>query len=193
MGNKTFNQFNIGRTPTGQNPPTNLKPLNLTLMSEPDGDKLSFYFEGKIESVTGGPITTRLDLDIIRENYQVTIKLDESTDWHWSNTLSAITTKKQLKKFYLDLRYSADGQTFFYYDDDNDETINNRYRYIRFIAIYNKDGDHEIGEKHAFSLNISLVNSNEKVLPITLDPDIRNPPPNGAPNLMSKVALSGDA
>lgn len=175
MGNKVFAQYNLGRTPYGEKPPVPGGKLLLVLKSylNPAGTA-AFYFDDKEDSGNPNDPSTRLNFDIDHDVTEVTIKLTKSMDWYWSNIYSAITTKDQLQDLYFDLQYSDNGHDFVFYDSA-DKT--KKYRYIRFLAYKNIGAERGHGNLHAFSLNINLIMRGERYLAITLDPDIRNPPP----------------
>jgi len=110
--------------------------------------------------------TSILDLKI-DENSWVVISLDSDKRWQWSRTLDAVTTKDPRDQHYFELGYRTEaGQWVAREDFPADEPI----RQIRFGAKLNRGN----AEKHGFSFNIDLEYP-DGILPITIDPDIRNP------------------
>ncbi|MBO9525321.1 MAG: hypothetical protein J7517_04215, partial [Sphingobium yanoikuyae] len=62
--------------------------------------------------------------------------------------------------------------------DGYDEKLD-RYKIARFRARFNKGGKY--GTRHAFNINIDLLQNpsatEPKWIPLSIDPDIKNPPP----------------
>lgn len=86
----------------------------------------------------------------------------------FSRDLDAITTKEELSAFYGGIAYDG-------YDKELD-----RYRIVRFSARYNKEG--KVGTTHGFNVNVDFLQSFDrrrgpKWIALTIDPDIKNPPP----------------
>ncbi len=175
MGQFTFNQINLPRDPAIEAEAEGFGILHLTLTSEGSGKDQSIFYR----EVTLNPkdsTKSRLDIDI-KQNQRVVIELDETIGWFWSNKYSAITTKNKEWDFYSNLQYSECGQKFFDYDTVDESK---RLRFVRFIARYNKNSTQDAGELFPYNLNINVINrADGKILPITFDPDIRNPPPSG--------------
>lgn len=102
----------------------------------------------------------------IEEDCVVKVKL-VGDQLFFSKPYDAITTKDDLKFFYGGLCY-----------EDYDEKLD-RYKTVAFTARYNACG--KVGTNHPFSINIDLLQTDAEGNPswigMTIDPDIRNPPP----------------
>ncbi|HEX8468840.1 MAG TPA: nucleotide synthetase [Allosphingosinicella sp.] len=163
----TFKQIKIKETkPEPWNGIRNV-PKTLTFDTTDDESALTFFYlqdDGQEDD---------LSITVIEADCTIIISLDGSKSWSWSTTLDAITTKEDYTLLYGELMYKMpDGS--FKKRRSGDKT---RYTTIKFVSRLNADiVDH--GE-HGFSLNIDLIQANAKILPITLDPDIKNPPPDG--------------
>lgn len=85
---------------------------------------------------------------------------------YFSKQWDAITTKEALSSFYGGLEYSK-------YDEELD-----RYKVVRFQARFNRGG--KFGTKHPFNINVDLLQGTRcepRWIGLTIDPDIKNPPP----------------
>ncbi|NWK97566.1 hypothetical protein DM806_18225 [Sphingobium lactosutens] len=86
---------------------------------------------------------------------------------YFSKDLEGITTKESLASFYGGVEY-----------DDYDEKLD-RYKTLRFRARYNRGGKY--GTRHGFNINIDLLQQTAagdfQWIALSIDPDIRNPPP----------------
>jgi len=106
------------------------------------------------------------DYIAIEQDCMVEIEL-RGDQLFFSKDMDAITTKEPLASFYGGMVYED-------YDKDLD-----RYRVVRFCARYNKDG--KLGTVHAFNVNVdflqSYVKRRAKWIALTIDPAIKNPPP----------------
>lgn len=85
-----------------------------------------------------------------------------------SKDMDAVTTKDELAAFYGGLEYDG-------YDEKLD-----RYRIVRFTARYNRGGRYDT--THGFNINVDLLQdagagSGPRWIAMTIDPDIKNPPP----------------
>lgn len=82
-----------------------------------------------------------------------------------SREYDAITMKGDFTSYYGGLVY-----------DDYDREMD-RYRRVSFRARFNKDGN--CGTSHPFNINVDLHQPGSKPewIPISIDPDIKNPPP----------------
>lgn len=138
-----------------------------------------------------GPANVSINSDcivkIVLKN--ITDKADQKW-WRFSDQFDAVTTKEELRDFYGDLRYLPDNAIRLIEGDDDSEIIG--YRAISFKVKHNKYGRQ--GSSHGFSINVDLlqtdptdpkntVRSEWQWLPITIDPEIKNPPPGTDPGL----------
>lgn len=102
----------------------------------------------------------------ITQNSVVEIRLI-GAQIYFSKEYEAITTKEPLTSFYGGLEY-----------EDYDETLD-RYKTIRFQARFNEGGKY--GTLHRFNINIDLLQDagldTQRWVGLTIDPDIKNPPP----------------
>ena len=100
----------------------------------------------------------------IEANSEVVIKLTGDQIF-LSKEHDAITLKGDFAAYYGDLIY-----------DDYDEA-KGRYRQVSFRARYNLGGKR--GTSHPFNINVDLhiPGGKPEWVPITIDPDIKNPPP----------------
>lgn len=130
----------------------------------------------------------------INKDCIVTIILNDCDDdsnqkwWRFSDKYDAITTKEELRDFYGDLRYLPEKAIHIDANDPESPIIG--YRKISFSVKHNKHGRQ--GSSHGFSINVDLLQtvpksgddrSNWEWLPITIDPEIKNPPPTGGDKL----------
>ncbi|WP_240653335.1 nucleotide synthetase [Sphingomonas crocodyli] len=83
----------------------------------------------------------------------------------FSKEYDAITMKGDYAAYYGGLVYDD-------YDRKKD-----RYRIVRFHALFNRGG--KLGTSHPFNINVDLHQPGSKLewIPISIDPDIKNPPP----------------
>jgi hypothetical protein len=88
----------------------------------------------------------------------MTITLADNIDWQWVKDQTGITTK-------------ADNKTVYGVDGGFDDPVG------RSVALYCKARGGNIAKTDGFSFSVELRQSNGSYLPITIDPDIRNPPP----------------
>ena len=182
MGDKLLKQHSIGRRKFETEAPINPPIVKFKMSCEKDKKFLSFKLlkqSAGIDPDGTGP----MDI-VIKEDCEIRIELDDSTEWHWPDEYAAITTKRDFTAFYKDLKYSSDGKYFRFYDEENKYY---KYRHISFLAVRNMSGGPK-GVDHPFNFTINLVNSDGTVLPISIDPDIRNPPPE---NPLVHMFLSG--
>lgn len=131
----------------------------------------------------------------INEDCTITVILNSGATesdqkwWRFSDRYDAITTKEELRDFYGDLQYHDDNAIRLL-NDCSSPIIG--YRKISFKVKHNKHGRH--GSSHGFSINVDLLQTdptdpkNEdrsawEWLPITIDPEIKNPPPTGGGKL----------
>lgn len=107
------------------------------------------------------------DFIAINEDCVVEIKLD-GDQLFFSKAMDAITTKQELTSFYGGLVYA-----------DYDRKLD-RYKTVRFHARFNSGGKY--GTIHAFNVNVDFLQGTDasgapKWVALTIDPDIKNPPP----------------
>lgn len=85
----------------------------------------------------------------------------------FSKEYDAITTKEPLSSFYGGLSY------------ENYDACYDRYKKVTFKARYNVGG--KVGTLHRFNINIDLLQDADKEaakwIGLSIDPDIKNPPP----------------
>ncbi len=110
----------------------------------------------------------------IKKDTQITIKLAASKKWRFSSLYDAITTKEELTQFYGKLTYDRASVI-----EDSGQFAG--HQAVMFYAKYDDVG--RIGSSHGFSINIDLLQSGTPAsgvwLPITIDPEIKNPPGSG--------------
>lgn len=93
----------------------------------------------------------------ISDDCTINFLLAEHIKWRWSKKYFTITSKKNYKKLYGDVKI-----------------INAKLFSIK--SMYNRNIIDDI--VHSFNLNIDYYQGDGKWLPITIDPDIGNPKPN---------------
>jgi hypothetical protein len=126
-------------------------------------------------------VTDALDFAIWKKYMRVEIYLNRAPsniEWRWSRKLDAFTTKDSSRHpHYGDLHYKVD-------DDSDDNSWVKARRWLRgdlykeskaIMFRAKQAGGREPGY-HAYSLNIEIKQSDGRWLPITIDPDVRNPP-----------------
>ena len=104
------------------------------------------------------------------------IALDPAKEWRWSTAIDAITTKEPFPSYYFDLRYLGKNGSYTRETFPADEAC----LQIAFGAKYNRDN--MLGAAiQPYNLNLELIYADGTALPITIDPDIRNPGGGGEP------------
>lgn len=88
----------------------------------------------------------------------LTITLADNINWRWAQDQTGITTKEDNRNI-----YGVDGG----FDDPVG----------RSITFYCKARGGNTAKIDGFSFSVELKQSNGSFLPVTIDPDIRNPPP----------------
>lgn len=110
----------------------------------------------------------------VKNNTEITIKLKSNKKWRFSNLYDAITTKEELTQFYGKLTYDRTHVI-------KDGNVIVGHQAVMFYAKYDDVG--RVGTSHGFSINIDLLQSGTVGqgvwLPITIDPEIKNPPGGG--------------
>ena len=107
-----------------------------------------------------------LDLKVYDHTF-IEIWLDPTLNMQWSRKYDAITTKDDYRQYYFELRL-REGDTLYTVDQFPGSATP---LVARFGALHRA---HLPPENHGFSMNIELVDG-QSSLPITIDPDIRNP------------------
>ena len=108
----------------------------------------------------------------IRNNSKIAFILSDQIAWRWSDEFDAITTKEPREQFYGYLEYSENAAYSVMVGIER-----KGFRRVSFYAKSDKNGIK--GTVHGFSLNVDLQQADGSWLPITIDPDIKNPPPIG--------------
>ena len=100
----------------------------------------------------------------IEADSEVTVELS-GEQLYFSKEYDAITMKGDFAAYYGGLFYDG-------YDKEKD-----RYRRVSFRARFNTGG--KSGTSHPFNINVDLYQpgSKQEWVPISIDPDIKNPPP----------------
>lgn len=124
-----------------------------------------------------------LDFSIWDKRMTVEMYLEDTPngiEWRWSRIMDGFTTKDKFRwLYYGGLHYKKDKNSpdWVKAPDWVDKTNNDGYykpsRALMFKAKLSNDRKDPL---HAFSLNIEIKQDNGKWLPITIDPDVRNPP-----------------
>lgn len=114
------------------------------------------------------PETPDQDYIAIHCNSTVMIRLKSEQIW-LSKEFEGVTTKEPLSSFYGGLVYGD-------YDEKHD-----RYKSVSFKARFNQGG--KFGTRHRFNINVDLLQytseGEPKWIGLSIDPDIKNPPPQG--------------
>lgn len=152
-------QFPLGRKPHTPNEEPPKGKVVFTIALGIVGKQISLLMQQ--EGASGQ------DYIAIKENSLVEIVL-RGDQLFFSKAHDAITTKgPDLTSFYGDLEY-----------DQYDEKLD-RYKVVRFHARFNKGGKRDTN--HSFNVNVDLLQQggdSPKWIGLTIDPDIKNPPPN---------------
>lgn len=145
----------------------NFAPVGITVS---DTVRFNVFF-----GVEDGQVALRFEQEKGRNQDYISIARDsmveitlQSDQLFFSKMMHGITTKEDLSTFYGGLEYDG-------YDEKLD-----RYKIVRFTARYNRNGKYDTS--HAFNLNVDFLqsyceNKGAKWIPLTIDPDIKNPPP----------------
>lgn len=125
--------------------------------------------------VEDGRVALRYEQDKTRHQDYIAIARDalveivlQGEQLYFSKDMDGVTTKDPLGAFYGGLEY-----------DGYDEKVD-RCRIARFTARYNRGGQY--GTTHGFNINADFLqqicpDSGPKWIALTIDPDIKNPPP----------------
>ena len=118
----------------------------------------------------------------IENDSLITFLLCKKTMWRWSDSSDGITTKEPLSDFYGYIRYSKESDTHIFEEKDvcidgKTETSSHfsGYRAMSFLAKLDRFG--VPGRNHGFNLNVEFKQAKGGWLPVTIDPDMKNPPP----------------
>ncbi|EQB30559.1 nucleotide synthetase [Sphingobium ummariense] len=134
------------------------KPIRFHVTLKAQNDRIVLRFEQ--------PDVPGRDYIAIKKDSIVEIVL-KGDQLYFSKDIDGITTKQPLASFYGGLEYDG-------YDEKLD-----RYKIARFRARFNKGGKY--GTRHAFNVNVDLLQLSPSGEPqwtaLSIDPDIKNPPP----------------
>lgn len=109
-----------------------------------------------------------LNLDVYSDCF-LEVWLNPRQNWQWPRQLDAITNKQDFSTFYFELTYREGTDLYKRPDFPKDKVP----LVARFGARHNAGAPK--GTKHGFSLNLELLYPAGDPLPITIDPDIKNP------------------
>lgn len=157
----TYTQQPLGRlAPHGVKP---AKTIRFHVVMGVEEGRIALRFQ---QEKADGQDPTEQEYIAIDEDAIVEIHL-HGDQVYFSKQLDAITTKEELGGFYGALEYDG-------YDEKLD-----RYRVARFVAKFNKGGKYDTN--HPFNLNIDFLQrycgDKPSWVALTIDPDIKNPPP----------------
>lgn len=137
-------------------------------------DEAPIYFDVYLETHRDH-VVLRYDVrgtedDYISINCNSTVQITLCSKQLWfSKEYEGITTKEPLSSFYGSVEYVEDS-----YDKCKD-----RYQALRFKARFNQGG--KFNTCHRFNINVDLLqyhhDDSERWIGLTIDPDIKNPPP----------------
>jgi hypothetical protein len=157
MSCSTYTQHPLARAAPEGVKPTGRVRFNVTLAAEKRRVVLRMEQDGR---------KVPLDYIAIEQDTLVEIVL-HGDQLFFSHAFDAITTKAELGFFYGGIEHDG-------YDAKLD-----RYRIARFVARYNRGG--KVGTIHPFNLNVDFLqdidDNGPKWIGLTIDPDIKNPPP----------------
>lgn len=141
-------------------------------------------FEFRMEQVTG-PLDFlskkggRYFIHVTKDT-KVTLRLTGKTNWRWSNDYDGITTKRVLAHLYGKIEYSEQEKDLILEERKADEygakvetPFVRGFKAMAFYAKHDREG--AVGTSHAFNLNIDFQQPDGGWLPVTIDPDIKNP------------------
>lgn len=124
--------------------------------------------------------TDALDFAIWAKFMRIEIYLHgapKGVKWRWSRKLDAFTTKdKKRTKHYGHLHYKSEEISSEWTKADDWIQLDGLYAESKVIMFEAKQKKVRKKESHPYSLNIEIQQSDGKWLPITIDPDVRNPP-----------------
>ena len=155
-------------------PPHNYQPnyiMNRVLRYRMTANGLEFEFDRDGVDVPPNLPIDELNLDVYDDTLFY-LRLSTQREWYWSRDFDAVTTKKDNKRYYGQIEYQLQDGSWTEWDGNAPKPWNSKK--IRFLASKNEDGGETV---HQFSLNIDLILTGGRRLPISLDPDIQNPKP----------------
>ena len=142
---------------------------NLTMTQTDRGEKILDHIEGRY-------------FINIRNDSMITFLLSKKTMWRWSDSGDGITTKEPLSDLYGYIRYGQESETHIFEDKEiivdcepQRSLLFSGYRAMSFLAKLDRFG--VPGRNHGFNLNVELKQPKGGWLPVTIDPDMKNPPP----------------
>ncbi|WP_298397032.1 nucleotide synthetase [Sphingobium sp.] len=134
------------------------EPIRFNVILEAKNDRIILRYD-----LPGSP---GQDYIAVEQNSMIEIALI-GDQLFFSKDYDAITTKEPLSSFYGGLTY-----------EDYDSALD-RYKRVTFKARYNAGG--KFGTNHPFNINVDLLQNSEAEVPkwigLSIDPDIKNPPP----------------
>ncbi len=144
--------------------------------------ELTYMANTQLPGKPGEPpiITRQLDFAIWTKYVLVEMHLMSTAEvrgWRWSTSLDAFTTKDSARTaHYGHLHYKENPGSNQWVKAD--EWVDARGLYLPATSVQFKAKQKGGSKKdyHAFSLNLELLQPNGQWLPITIDPDVRNPP-----------------
>ncbi|WP_235536246.1 MULTISPECIES: nucleotide synthetase [unclassified Sphingomonas] len=161
MCRPTYIQQQLGRlAPVGIKPAGTIR-FHILLGVEDGRVALRFEQERAREKDRAAYDYVAIEEDMVVE---VTLHGDQL---YFSKEMDAVTTKEELSFFYGGLEYDG-------YEEKLD-----RYRIARFAARHNSGGKYDT--THGFNVNVDFLQRHDEAGPkwiaMTIDPDIKNPPP----------------
>lgn len=161
MCRPAYTQQQLGRlAPMGISPAGAIR-FHILLGVEDERIALRFEQERGRDKGRGPSDYIAIEQDMVVE---ITLHGDQL---YFSKHMDAVTTKEELSHFYGGLEYDG-------YDEKLD-----RYRIARFVARHNSSGKYDT--THSFNVNVDFLqrcdDAGPKWIAMTIDPDIKNPPP----------------
>lgn len=187
----TFSQHKINQgTPPWWQENQNVLIKTIIIRSKNEDQRIDIYYESSsiIDKVEPGTQVkdSKLDLSVPPKfNVIFRLFLDHDIKWRWSNSLDAVVTKNAvLDQYYGDLKYCTQkhNESSYNFDDRTNFSSNANLHGIEFKARCSGNIDPLF---HGICLNIDLRQPDIKIgtafaenwLPVSIDPDIKNPPP----------------
>jgi hypothetical protein len=186
LSKRKFDQYVIGKNL--ENWGNSYTTQQLFLRIKP-GFNVSYFCRTIFPTNAGrmSDFTENLDFGIWDKYTVIEMHLTEITDeinWRWSSKLDAFTTKDiDRSHIYGDLHYKANPSESDWISADDwflqqqQQQQQQHQKTAKSIKFHAKRQPYVNGiGYHAFNLNIEIKQSDGKWLPITIDPDVRNPP-----------------